>query len=117
MGVEPSGEAFNAISLYPISGRPRKPMINAGAIATAAQIAHLDPLNVDQIILDFFSCLAGRSLSVDEDTFRSERSTGHRNRAIGHLLLNLDIIEKNLNQLSTFIFTSALSPLPAKFWR
>ena len=34
--VEPSGDAFNEISLEPGSGRPRNPMINAGAIAAQA---------------------------------------------------------------------------------
>ena len=43
VGVEPSGDAFNAISLDPHSGIPRNPMINAGAIATAAQVWHHDP--------------------------------------------------------------------------
>ena len=33
VGVEPSGDAFNSISLEPDSGRPLNPMINAGAIA------------------------------------------------------------------------------------
>ena len=33
IGVEPSGDAFNSISLYRDSGRPFNPMINAGAIA------------------------------------------------------------------------------------
>ena len=41
--VQPSGEAFNAISLDPVSGIPRNPMLNAGAIATAAQIWPHDP--------------------------------------------------------------------------
>lgn len=57
VGVEPSDEAFNAISLDPVSGRPRNPMINAGAIPTAAQIAHHDPLHADQIVLDFLVAL------------------------------------------------------------
>ena len=35
VGVEPTGDAFNSISLDPGTGRPRNPMINAGAIATA----------------------------------------------------------------------------------
>ena len=35
VGVEPSGDAFNSISLEPRTGRPLNPMINAGAIATA----------------------------------------------------------------------------------
>ncbi len=39
IGVEPTGDAFNAISLEPGTGRPRNPMINAGAIATGGLIA------------------------------------------------------------------------------
>src|SRR5215475_11698652 len=35
VGVEPTGDAFNSISLDPGTGRPRNPMINAGAISTA----------------------------------------------------------------------------------
>jgi len=33
VGMEPTGDAFNSISLEPGTGRPRNPMINAGAIA------------------------------------------------------------------------------------
>ena len=39
VGVEPSGEAFNSISLEPGTGRPLNPMINAGAIATSSLVA------------------------------------------------------------------------------
>jgi len=39
VGVEPSGEAFNAISPDPQTGIPRNPMSNGGAIATTAQIS------------------------------------------------------------------------------
>src|SRR5215813_3739333 len=39
VGVEPTGDAFNSISLDPGTGRPRNPMINAGAISTAGLIA------------------------------------------------------------------------------
>ena len=34
VGVEPSGDPFNEISVDPESGRPRNPMINIGAITT-----------------------------------------------------------------------------------
>ena len=34
IGVEPTGDAFNDISLEEGTGRPRNPMVNAGAIAT-----------------------------------------------------------------------------------
>jgi glutaminase len=95
VGVEPSGEAFNAISLDPASGRPRNPMINAGAIATTAQIRCHDPENAEEILLDYFAELAGRRLTIDEQVYQSERHTGHRNRAISHLLRNFDIIESD----------------------
>ena len=42
IGVEPSGDAFNAISLKPDTGVPFNPMINAGAIATCGQILKSD---------------------------------------------------------------------------
>ena len=38
VGVEPSGEAFNSISLEPATGRPVNPMINAGAIAATGMV-------------------------------------------------------------------------------
>ena len=38
IGVEPSGEAFNAISLRPQTGAPLNPLINAGAIAACGLI-------------------------------------------------------------------------------
>ena len=93
VGVEPSGDSFNAISLEPFTGRPRNPMINAGAIATAAQVWHHDPVGAETTTLGFFSALAGRPLQVEEEVYRSERQTGHRNRAISHLLRNVSVIE------------------------
>ncbi len=55
VGVEPSGDAFNAISLHPVTGIPRNPMINAGAIATTAQIWAHDPERAESLLLDFLS--------------------------------------------------------------
>src|SRR4051794_18183707 len=39
IGIEPTGDAFNAISLHPNTGQPSNPMINAGAIATTGLVA------------------------------------------------------------------------------
>ena len=94
VGVEPSGDAFNAISLDPRTGIPRNPMINAGAIATAAQVWHHDPERAEALTLEFFSSLAGRPLAVNASVFESERASGHRNRAISHLLRNAAVIEE-----------------------
>jgi glutaminase len=37
-----------------------------------------------------FSTCAGRQLKVDQAVYQSESDTGHRNRAIGHMLRNFD---------------------------
>ncbi len=92
ISVEPTGEAFNAISLEPGTGRPRNPMINAGAIAAAGLIAGRDAATKQRRMLEMFSAYVGREVSIDEEVYKSESATGHRNRAIGHMLRNFDIL-------------------------
>ena len=91
VGAEPTGDAFNSISLEPGTGRPRNPMINAGAIATAGLIGGRADTRIKRL-LETFSLYAGRTLTLDEAVFNSENETGHRNRAIGHMLRNFDIL-------------------------
>ena len=86
--VEPSGEAFNSISLEPDTGRPRNPMINAGAIVATSLVEGDGAGSKITRILEKFAQFAGGSLAVDESIYQSEKSTGHRNRAIAHLLRN-----------------------------
>src|ERR1041385_2898107 len=92
ISVEPTGDAFNAISLESGTGRPRNPMINAGAIAAAGLIAGKTPQVRQRRLLEMFSLYAGAELAIDETVYRSESETGHRNRAIGHMLRNFDIL-------------------------
>lgn len=92
VGVEPTGDAFNSISLDPGTGRPRNPMINAGAIAAAGMIQGKNQAARLKRLLEVFGLYAGRELSVDETVYASERETGHRNRAIGHMLRNFGIL-------------------------
>ncbi len=90
--VEPSGDAFNSISLAPGSGRPRNPMINAGAITATSLVAGHDSEHRFERILSTYSRYAAQALGVDEAVFASERESGHRNRAIGHMLRSFDIL-------------------------
>jgi glutaminase len=93
IGVEPTGDAFNEISLESSTGRPRNPMINAGAIAATSLVVGDSLEERWARILALFSLYAGRSLQLDDKVYRSERDTGHRNRAISHMLRNAGIIE------------------------
>lgn len=95
IGVEPSGDAFNSISLAPGTGTPLNPMINAGAIAAASLVAGHSPADRFERILAVMSLYAGRRLELDDAVYRSERDTGHRNRAIGHMLRNFDVLKAN----------------------
>ncbi|MDI9939304.1 glutaminase A [Rhodococcus opacus] len=90
--VEPSGEPFNEISLDPRTERPRNPMINAGAITAASLVAGPDLDTRFERIRAAYSRYAGRDLTFNRSVYESESRTGHRNRAIGHMLRSFDII-------------------------
>jgi glutaminase len=104
VNVEPSGEAFNSIVLDEKTNRPFNPMVNAGAIATADLINGKDfPERISRL-LTMFGRYMGRQVYVDNSIFMSERATGHRNRAIGHLMLNFGMIEDRVEESLEFYF-------------
>ncbi|WP_406447573.1 glutaminase A [Streptomyces sp. NBC_00876] len=86
VNAEPSGEAFNAISLERVTGRPANAMVNAGAIVTTALIPDTPASPRFGRILDCLSRFAGRTLDVDEQVYASEVVTGDRNRALAYLI-------------------------------
>jgi glutaminase len=104
IGIQPIGEAFNSITLDEVSNRPFNPMINAGAIAAADLVKGQDfPERITRL-LDMFSRYSGRKVFVDNTVFTSERATGHRNRAIGHLMLNFDMVGRNIEETLELYF-------------
>lgn len=101
VGVEPSGEAFNELSLERGSHRPKNPMINAGAIAVHSQLMNSEATLEERAAhtVAFFSRLAGRELSMDEDVFRSELETTDRNMAMAHMLRNYGMFEEHAHNV------------------
>lgn len=93
VGVEPSGEAFNELSLDDDTHRPDNPLINAGALAVTHMVAD------DAVILETFSKLAGRQLSVDEELFTDELESTDRNLALAHMLREYGMITGDVHDV------------------
>lgn len=88
VGVEPSGEPFNELSLEDGSGKPLNPMINAGAITTHSLVGPPGATQGERMerVISGLSAFAGRRLSVNERVYESELEHAHRNYAIAHML-------------------------------
>lgn len=123
VGVEPSGEAFNELSLDGNDNRPVNPMINAGAITVNQLINGEDSSVEDRVekIRDLLSRLAGRELRIDYGVCESEISTADRNLSIAHMLRSHGIIRDEAHdavlsytrQCSILVSTRDLSVMSA----
>ncbi len=93
VGTEPSGGGFAALARLETHGPlPANPLINAGAIALCGLLeGNLE----DKLgwLDDWMTRLTGAQLHVNARVLASERRTGHRNRAIAHLLRAHDLFQ------------------------
>jgi glutaminase len=103
IGVEPSGDPFNSIRLNS-ENHPFNPMVNAGAIACSGLIHEAKGGDAFEYIRQTLGRFAGRELGMDEAVYASESATGDRNRAIGYLLRNSDVIKDNVSEVLDVYF-------------
>ncbi|KAG9518000.1 glutaminase, partial [Aureobasidium melanogenum] len=94
IGVEPSGDRFNQLSLERNTNRPMNPMINAGAITAHTLVCSPTATLHERIdrILKVLSKLAGRQLHVDEEVYKAELKDADRNMALGYMLKAAGVI-------------------------
>lgn len=101
IAVEPSGDAFNQLSLEKGSNRPMNPMINAGAITAHSLVVGPNATAAERTdrILKVLSKLAGRELKVDEDVYEAELKDANRNMGIGYMLKAAGIISCDVREV------------------
>ncbi|MHA3020182.1 glutaminase A [Mycobacterium sp. BMJ-28] len=104
IGVEPSGEAFNEISVDRLTKTPKNPMINAGAIAAVSLIPGDTPEQKFALIREFYSAFAGRQLEIDAQVYASEKRTGSRNRAIAYMLASFGVLDGDPDEVLDVYF-------------
>jgi glutaminase len=101
VGVEPTGDSFNSITIDAETGRPFNPMVNAGAIVTTSLVAGDDRF---ARIWKGLSTFAGRDLDMDTGVFTSEQTTGDRNRAIAYLIRTFGLLDEDVEALLDVYF-------------
>jgi glutaminase len=97
VGVEPTGDAFNSITVDEVSGRPFNPMVNAGAIVTTNLLRGTTATERQHRLLAGLDAFAGRTLTVDEEVCTSEQATGDRNRAIAYLMRSSGMLHEEVD--------------------
>jgi glutaminase len=124
VGVEPSGDAFNALRVDERSMRPFNPMVNAGALVTTSLVAGADPAERFARVLATLQLFAGDDrLAVDQDTLEAELATADRNRGTAYLLRSAGMLSDEvepvltayLQQCSVHVTTTQLATMAATF--
>ena len=91
IGREPSGRVFNEICMDH-NGQPHNPMVNSGAIMSAALLLYMvkPELSISEkfeFVHNFFSRMAGGlNVGFQNSTFLSERDNADRNHALAYIM-------------------------------
>lgn len=104
VGVEPTGEAFNAIVLDEATNRPCNPMVNAGAIATTDLVQGQNGTERLKRMLAMFKRYTGRDHDINVPVFLSEKATGNRNRAMAYLMRNFGMVSEKIEETLDLYF-------------
>ena len=108
VGMEPTGDDFNSMLKLELvePGIPFNPLINAGAIAISSLIAGNDPKEQVERILHFFRDIAHNpSLEINQNVFRSESDTAHRNRSLAYFLKDNGVLDSEVDDVLHVYFS------------
>ncbi len=107
VGVEPSGDPFNHLSLLEMeNGIPRNPLINAGAIVVCDILISIlrDPKSE---FLAYVQNISGdATIRFDEQVALSEKKSGFRNYAAAYLIKSFKNLKNDVEIVLDFYFYS-----------
>lgn len=105
VGVEPSGDPFNSImQLEYEDGKPRNPMINAGAFVIS-DILYSSLENPKRDLLNFIRVIAGENdIHPNPVVIASEKATGYRNASLANFIKSYGRIENDIEELLDFYY-------------
>ncbi len=123
VSMEPSGDAFHSIvRLEEESGRPRNPLINAGAIVVSDRLYGDDPKARIDGFRQFLCAASGVALSEDrfalnERVYLSECRTGFRNRALANYMRHYGVVSEPETAIDTYFRQCSLQVSAAELAR
>jgi glutaminase len=106
VGVEPSGTSFNSlVQLEYEMGKPRNPLINAGAIVVC-DVLLSELKNPKEELLNFVRFVAHNpNIQYNETVFESEKSVGFRNSASTNLMKAFGNIKNDVDAVLDLYFS------------
>ncbi len=109
MGVDATGQVFNSIvAVEQYKGAEMNAMVNPGAITATSMLAGASRDAIWNSLLAWYGEFAGRTLTVNQEVFKSESDTNQRNQAISMLMYAYGHIKANPLQ-ATDIYTEQCS--------
>jgi glutaminase len=109
IGVDPTGRVFNSIeAVEQHKGQEINPLVNPGAIATTSMVKGANADEIWNKIMRTYGDFAGRTLTVNQEVYKSESETNQRNRAIAELMFAYGRIKNNPGQ-ATDLYTRQCS--------
>lgn len=107
ISVAPTSDGFNSIVNLETKNahKPLNPMINSGAIATISMVEGATPEDKFHRIYNFIKKITNNpDIKVNYDVYHSEKSTGHRNRALAYYMKSTGIIEDDVEEILDVYF-------------